>query len=201
MARRKLTNFLIKKEDILEEMRLIKGSNTDYITPTGKIYKDYGNNMFYPKSVFPNKVNNYLYCGITYKEGQRQRRVHILVAEAYLSNPNNYPVVMHLDNNKQNNKVENLKWGTIKENTQQAHNDKLIKNDCGWNDSQSIPVCSFDLNRNLLDKYGSIGECSRALNISKGTILNQCNHKVKTKPRCGYYFRYLSEYEKYNFVL
>ena len=67
MAKRKLTDKLINKQDIQEELRLIKGSLTDYITPSGEIYKDYGNNMFYHKSVFPNKNNGYLYCGITYR--------------------------------------------------------------------------------------------------------------------------------------
>lgn len=201
MARRNMTGLLIPKEQIVEEMRLINGSSTDYITPTGNIYKDYGNNMFYHKSVFPNKNNGYLYCGITYDEGQRQRRVHILVAEAYIPNPNNYPVVMHKDNNKQNCCVENLKWGTIQENTQNAFNDGLQKNKQSWEDSQSIAVCSFNLNGELLNKYGSVGEASRELQITKTTILNQCNHKVKTKPRCGYWFRYLSEYESNGFVL
>lgn len=125
MARRNMTQFLIKKDNIKEEMRLINGSSTDYVTPTGNIYKDYGNNMFYHKSIFPNKNNGYMYCGITYDIGQKQRRVHILVAEAYLPNPNNYPVVMHKDNNKKNCCVENLQWGTIKENTQQAFDDSL----------------------------------------------------------------------------
>ena len=36
------------------------------------------------------------------------------------------------------------------------------------------------------EKYGSVGEASRELNVTKTTILNQCKHKVKTKPRCGY---------------
>ena len=201
MARRNMTGLLIPKEQILEEMRLINGSSTDYITPTGNIYKDYGNNMFYHKSVFPNKNNGYLYCGITYDEGQRQRRVHILIAEAYIPNPNNYPVVMHKDNNKQNCCVENLKWGTVQENTQNAFNDGLQKNKQSWEDSQSIAVCSFNLKGELLNKYGSVGEASRELQITKTTILNQCNHKVKTKPRCGYWFRYLSEYESNGFVL
>lgn len=201
MARRNMTQFLIKKDNIKEEMRLINGSSTDYVTPTGNIYKDYGNNMFYHKSIFPNKNNGYMYCGITYDIGQKQRRVHILVAEAYLPNPNNYPVVMHKDNNKKNCCVENLQWGTIKENTQQAFDDSLQINDKSWNDSQSIHICSFNLNYNLLKKYGSVGEASRELKITKTTILNQCNHNLKTKPRCGYYFRYLSEYEVNGFVL
>lgn len=201
MARRKMTNFLIKKENIKEEMRLIKGSLTDYITPTGNIYKDYGDNMFFHKSVFPNKNNGYLYCGITYEDGQKQRRVHILVAEAYIPNPNNLPVVMHLDNNKKNCCVENLKWGTIQENTQQASDDGLMVNDKSWEDSQSIPVCSFNLKQELLNKYGSVGEAARQTGITKSAILNQCNHKVKTKPRCGYHFRYLFEYESNGFIL
>lgn len=201
MARKNMTGNLISKDNIEEELRLIKGSSTDYVTPTGNIYKDYGNNMFYHKSVFPNKNNGYLYCGITYNEGQKQRRVHILVAEAYLPNPNNYPIVMHLDNNKENCCVTNLKWGTVSENTQQAFDDKLQINAKSWDDSQSIAVCNFDLNKNLLNKFGSVGEASRALGISKTAILNQCNHNVKTKPRCGYYFRFLSEYESNGFVL
>ena len=201
MARRNMTGLLINKNDIKEELKLIKGSSTDYITPTGKIYKDYGNNMYYPKSNFINKNNGYLYCGITYDEGQKQRRVHILVAEAYLPNPNNYPVVMHLDNNKENCDVKNLKWGTVSENTKQAFNDKLQINAKSWEDSQSIHVCAFDMEQNLLKKFGSVGEASRELKITKTTILNQCNHNVKTKPRCGYFFRYLSEYESKGFVL
>ena len=201
MAKRNMTNFLIPKDKIKEEMRLINGSSTDYVTPTGNIYKDYGNNMFYHKSVFTNKNNNYLYCGITYDEGQRQRRVHILVAEAFIPNPNNYPVVMHIDNNKQNCCVENLKWGTVQENTQQAFDDGLQINDKSWNDSQSIHICSFDLNGNLLKKYGSVGEASREIGVTKTAILNQCNHNLKTTPRCGYYFRYLSEFESNGFVL
>ena len=44
MAKRKLTDKLISKDDITEELRLIKNSETDYITTSGNIYKDYGNN-------------------------------------------------------------------------------------------------------------------------------------------------------------
>ena len=201
MARRKMNDKLIHKTEIKEELRLIKGSQTDYITPTGNVYKDYGNDLFYHKSVFPNKNNGYMYCGITYPEGQRQRRVHILVAEAYIPNPNNYPVVMHLDNDKTNLNVNNLRWGTVAENTQAAFDDGLAENDKSWEDSQSIHVCVFNMKQELLNKYGSVNEASRQLGVTKTTILNQCNHNVKTKPRCGYYFRYLSEYETKGFVL
>ena len=97
--------------------------------------------------------------------------------------------------------MDNLEWGTPSQNTKDAHDRFMLQNDKGWEDSQSIPVCSFNLQGELLQKYGSVGEAYRDLNITKTTILNQCNHKVKTKPRCGYWFRYLSEYEKKGFVL
>ena len=97
--------------------------------------------------------------------------------------------------------LDNLKWGTIKENTLQAYEEGMAHNDKSWEDSQSIHVCQFDLDGNLLNKYGSVSEASRQTGLTKTAILNQCNHGIKTKPRCGYWFRYLSEYEKDGFVL
>lgn len=49
--------------------------------------------------------------------------VHRLVASAFLPNPNNSNLVMHLDDNPLNNKVDNLIWGTTQDNT----NDKVNK--------------------------------------------------------------------------
>ena len=54
--------------------------------------------------------------------------VHRLVAMAFLPNPNNFPIVMHKDNDTSNNCVDNLMWGTTSMNTKQAYDDGLIKN-------------------------------------------------------------------------
>lgn len=201
MAKRKMTEKLINRDQISEELRLIKGSLTDYITPSGEIYKDYGNNQFYHKAQWT--THGYWYCGITYPDGQKQRRVHILVAEVYVPNPDpiNNTIVLHIDSDKGNKHYTNLKWGTIAENTKQAFDEGMAKNDRGWEDSQSIHVCQFTLQGELIKQFGSVGEASRELGVTKTTILNQCNHKVKTKPRCGYWFRYLSEFNEKGFVL
>lgn len=46
-------------------------------------------------------------------------RIHRLVAKAFIPNPNNYPNVLHRDNDTSNNCISNLKWGTQKENLEQ----------------------------------------------------------------------------------
>lgn len=52
-------------------------------------------------------------------------KLHRLIAITLIPNPHNYPVVRHLDNNKLNNHVSNLKWGTQRDNMQQMHDDGL----------------------------------------------------------------------------
>lgn len=52
-----------------------------------------------------------------YKDGKRyHKKPHKLVAEAFIPNPNNLPEVDHIDTNKFNNTVENLRWVTHQEN-------------------------------------------------------------------------------------
>ena len=58
-------------------------------------------------------------------QDHQKHNVHRLVAENFVDNPNNYPVVMHKDNNTLNCSADNLEWGTAKENTRNAHRDGL----------------------------------------------------------------------------
>lgn len=181
---------LIPFKEIKEELSLIKNSETDYITPSGKVYKHMGNNLYYLKKnriIYP---KGYVYCGITFTDGKNHScRIHRLIAEAYIPNPDNLPIVGHMNNIKTDNRIENLYWTTYSENTQKAVDDKLLVNDKGYDDSQSNPVLVFDSNHNLIDKVGSMKECAKKYHVSPSTVARQCNHEVQGT-RTGYYFEY-----------
>lgn len=46
--------------------------------------------------------------------------LHRLVAMAYIPNPNNYPIVRHLNDNPLDNRLANLAWGTQKDNVKDS---------------------------------------------------------------------------------
>lgn len=193
---------LININEINEPLKCVSISDTDYVTPSGKVYKKISDDLYYPKKNSENNANHYMYTSIHCSDGkQRGVRTHRLVAEAFLPNPDNLPVVMHLDNDKSNNDISNLKWGTVAENTKCAFDDGLEKNDKGLEDSQSLQIGVYDIDKNYLDWYGSVSIASKALNVSKSTILRQCYGEIKGKPRCGYYFRFLEECLQDDFVL
>lgn len=57
---------------------------------------------------------------------------HILIAKTFLPNPNNYPIVNHIDGNKHNNRIENLEWCTYSRNNKHAIDIGLRKKYVGF---------------------------------------------------------------------
>ncbi len=49
---------------------------------------------------------------------RHSKRLHKLVAQAFLFNPENKPFVDHIDNNRRNNNLNNLRFATSQENSQ-----------------------------------------------------------------------------------
>lgn len=193
---------LINLEDIKEELRLIEGSNTDYITPTGKIYSHKEKyDQYYLKSNYINNHNGYTYCGINFNGVSKNRRVHVLVAKAYIPNPNNYKIVGHKHNNKSCTDVNELYWTTNQENVNRAISDGLLKNKDGIDNENSQPIKVVDLKNNLVSAYGSISEVERYVeNCTRAYVAKMCKRKGNYKPR-GKKYKYIPiSFEEFNSI-
>ena len=83
------------------------------IFPNGLVFSKY--KMIFLKTNICN--NGYKYIKL-YKNGKgKTYRIHRLIAQYFIPNPNNYPVVDHIDRNRQNNDIYNLRWVSYRQNS------------------------------------------------------------------------------------
>lgn len=79
--------------------------------------------------VFKQSRNEFGYINVSVPSGEKgksvKRKVHRLVAQTFIPNPENKREVNHIDGNKENNHVSNLEWVTSKENKSHAWENNL----------------------------------------------------------------------------
>lgn len=173
----------------------IKNSRDHWVDIDGSIYAiDHRSGRGWLIKKVQQDIHGYKYCDIyDNKQGRNiQRRVHRIVAETFIPNPNGYNIVGHKNNIKSDNRVENLYWTTASENTQKAVDDGLLVNAKGYENSQSMPVIMFEtLTNKKVEEFGSIGEASKKTGLCKNTIARQAKYKRPVKKK--YYFRYADD--------
>lgn len=120
------------------------------ITKNGMLYREDTNNWYKP---FENC--GYLSYHLKWKGKTYPKRIHRLVAEAYIPNPENKPFVHHKDHDRFNNSVENLEWATIQENNK----DKLPRK------KQQKIVYNYDFEKEEWRQY--LGTCFYVSNLGR----------------------------------
>lgn len=119
------------------------------------------------------EATHYL-CVNLRKDGYNEvYKVHRLVAEAFIPNPNNLPIPNHIDGNKANNDVSNLEWTTYGENNQHALDMNLRK-------PRGKVVIQYDLNHNFICEYKSVTEASRITGLGRGSISHCLNGRQES---------------------
>lgn len=91
-----------------------------HITEDGKLFSRKSGVWKERKGEIPYPRNSKYPGRLQYWIGNRWYKASRLVALVYCPNPNNYPIVMHLDNDPTNNHYTNLKWGTYSMNNKQC---------------------------------------------------------------------------------
>jgi len=125
--------------------------------------------------------NGYLYYRLSKNGKKKMYYAHRLVAEAFIPNSNNLPVVNHKDGNKLNNNVNNLEWVSYSENTKH------------WKDAfypgrRPIEYYKQDLKNEQWKEYKNY------LVSNKGRVRHKFkNNLLKPSLTCGYYKVRLSE--------
>lgn len=153
----------------MEIWRDIKGYEGLYQVSNEGMVKSLRNNKIL--SLFANH-KGYLQVYLTKNGEKKGFLVHRLVAKTFIPNPQNLPQVNHKDEDKTNNKVENLEWCT---------------NDYNINYSQSKKVYQYTLNNVLVKIWNSTMELGRN-GFAQSCISLCCNGK-KQKHK-GYKWSY-----------
>lgn len=107
-------------------------------------------------------------------------RIHKLVADAFIPNPLNRCHIRHINQDRTDNRVENLRWTTPEESA----NDPITKANRMAAVPQRIekvskPVLVYDEDLNLLSAFTSTAETARQLNLQQGNIVNCCSGSLK----------------------
>ena len=107
------------------------------------------------------------------------RGVHRLVAITFLPNPNNLPVVNHIDGNRSNNNIDNLEWMSYRDNTRHA-----------------CYVLSNNMVQHRVERvedghiFRSAGEAARVMGCNPATIRQACRKGARAQ---GFHWRHIKK--------
>lgn len=161
---------------------------------------NYGRVWSYQSNIFmqPAKTNRYGHLVINmYHLGTVTHvLVHRIVAEMFIPNPDNLPVVRHLDGDPTNNVVWNLAWGTVKDNWEDAvrHGTARLVSDEDREKSRAMlsqPVIAISESDGRQICFSSQREAARELQLPRTNIWRCLNGRQSHTG--GYSFIYAEE--------
>lgn len=149
-----------------------------------------------PRLLRPCKAGKTGYLKIIFsrKRDRRYYLVHRIIAITFIPNPDNKPMIDHIDRDKTNNRVENLRWCTLTEN---MRNPATVQHCRALNLGREYPKGWHPVvalkDGICVKKYESIKEATKD-GFKSCAISNVCSGRGDT--HYGYQWMYLEDYEK-----
>lgn len=178
----------------------IKGFKNYSINEKGQIRNDITNQI---KKCYANKKTGYLIVDLWEDNKSYKKSVHRLVAETFIPNPLNKFTVDHIDGNRQNNSINNLRWATYSEQNSRFNTTGVR--------SERILITKYDEIRkkrggghiswgNIIEQkiFNSITDVAQYFDLTLGNISlllknGEIGKRGKTR---GYKFEYINSKRK-----
>lgn len=120
--------------------------------------------------------------------GTSPRKIHRLVAEAFIENPNDLPIVNHIDENKQNNNVSNLEWCDAKYNANHGTRNIRIKK------QTSIRVAQYTMDGKLVKIWDSMSQAAASFGAKTTSYIRRvCTNQFGRHSYKGYIWKYVDQ--------
>ena len=182
-----------------EEWRDIQGfkglyqiSNLGRVRSCDRYLKaSYGSRQFKRGQIIKETMmhNGYLIVDLHRNGSSVRRFVHRLVAEAFINNPKCLPEINHIDEDKTNNRADNLEWCTHLYNLNYGHvKDKISKAHIDGNYG-SIPIVQLDKDGNIIAHFRNASDAEKVTGISASSIRKVCLQRPRFKSAGGYIWR------------
>lgn len=135
------------------------------------------------------RLTKYGYYAVLLSKNKKRKWkfIHVLVAEAFIPNPDNLPQVNHKDETKVNNDAENLEWCTAKYNTNYGTRNKRASETKMNNTYNTKPVLCIETG--II--YPSSHEAARQTGIPNTNIGAVCNNRPHCKTAGGFHWRWI----------
>ena len=174
----------------------IKQNQNYSINEAGEVRNDLNGKI---KATFVNKKNGYKTVDLWENNKSTKYTIHKLLAEAFIPNPENRPTVDHIDGNRLNNSLDNLRWATYSEQNSRFQTNGVR--------SQAVKVTHYEEQRKKrgggheawirIDRtlyFDKISDVADYFGVSIGNIslmLKNGNIGMRGKMR-GYKFEYVN---------
>lgn len=165
----------------------IKGFEDYQITDDGRVWSKKNNKWLKPWML----KNDYL-CVSLMKDGKKHNiRLHRIIAEAFIPNPDNKPYIDHINTIRTDNSISNLRWVSHKENMnnpittkKMSDYNKTIKH---WTQVKAMreakikTVYQYTKDGVLVAVYDSVVDAAKATNSRVDKISSCCVGKEKSR--------------------